>query len=159
QLLPFGDMPVFLSIGNHELIRRTRADYIAQFKKWLTAPAIAHQRAADDPADAAPRAYYHWIQNGIDFITLDNGSNEQFDAAQMAWCEKVLARDESDPAVRTVVVGMHKALPDSISYSHSMSESPDIVSIESGRQVYRDLLKAQNDFHKKVYLLASHSHF
>ena len=53
---------------------------------------------------------------------------------------------------------MHKALPDSLSYGHSMSESPNIVSIESGRHVYRELLKAQNDFDKKVYILASHSH-
>jgi len=38
-----------------------------------------------------------------------------------------------------------------------MAETPDGVA--SGRHVYADLLKAQNDAHKRVYILASHSHF
>jgi len=52
---------------------------------------------------------------------------------------------------------MHKALPESISAGHSMNESPN--GIGSGRRVYADLLRAQNDAHKFVYVLASHSHF
>jgi hypothetical protein len=55
------------------------------------------------------------------------------------------------------VVGMHKALPESISINHSMNESP--TGTESGRQVYEMLLKMQNDAHKLVYVLASHSHY
>ncbi len=159
QLLPFGETPVFLAIGNHELYHHTRADYLARYREWLTAPDIGRQRLADDPSDTAPRTYYHWVKDGIDFITLDNASGEQFDAAQMRWFEKVLAADQSNPEIRTIVAGMHKPLPDSISYGHSMNESPDGVSIQSGRQVYQDLWKAQNDFHKRVYILASHSHY
>jgi hypothetical protein len=52
---------------------------------------------------------------------------------------------------------MHKALPESISAGHSMNESP--TGTESGRRVYADLLRAQNDSHKRVYVLASHSHY
>ena len=75
----------------------------------------------------------------------------------MAWFEGVLARDTSDPAIKGIVVGMHRALPDSISAGHSMNESP--VGTESGRRVYEDLLRAQTHAHKRVYVLASHSHF
>jgi hypothetical protein len=52
---------------------------------------------------------------------------------------------------------MHKALPESISINHSMNESP--AGTESGRQVYEMLLKLQDDAHKLIYVLASHSHY
>jgi hypothetical protein len=52
---------------------------------------------------------------------------------------------------------MHKALSESISKSHSMNESP--AGTDSGRRVYTDLLRAQNDGHKFVYVLQSHSHY
>jgi len=52
---------------------------------------------------------------------------------------------------------MHEALPESISADHSMNQSP--AGIESGRRVYADLLKAQNEAHKRVYVLSSHSHY
>jgi hypothetical protein len=52
---------------------------------------------------------------------------------------------------------MHAALPESISQGHSMSESED--GEKSGIQVYKELWSAQNDAHKHVYVLASHSHF
>jgi hypothetical protein len=38
-----------------------------------------------------------------------------------------------------------------------MAETGDGVT--SGRRVYTDLLRAQNEFHKRVYVLASHSHY
>lgn len=159
QLTLFGKMPVFLAIGNHDLIRRTRADYLAKFENWLSAPEIGNQRRADDPFDANSKTYYHWIENGIDFITMDNASDDQFDAAQMFWFEKVLEKAERSSDIRHIVVGMHKPLPGSISEEHSMSESGKDLPIQSGRQAYRDLLRAQNEFHKKVYVLASHSHY
>src|SRR4051794_12610150 len=77
QLQPFGATPVFLAIGNHELYHHTRVDYLNRFREWLNAPEIARQRQADHAA-AEPRTYYHWIKDGIDFISLDNASEEQF---------------------------------------------------------------------------------
>ncbi|PYV60563.1 MAG: hypothetical protein DMG95_13960, partial [Acidobacteria bacterium] len=62
-----------------------------------------------------------------------------------------------DESVRTIVVGMHEALPESISANHSMNEYPS--GTETGRRVYQMLLKMQNDSHKFVYVLASHSHY
>ncbi|MGH9684884.1 MAG: hypothetical protein ACRD4S_14885 [Candidatus Acidiferrales bacterium] len=158
QIAPFGDLPVFLGIGNHETIPpKTRDQYIIQFADWLDSPVLRAQRLKDDPHSHALTTYYHWIQRGVDFINLDNATADQFDRAQMAWFKKTLRADESNPEVHTIVLGMHEALPESISKGHSMNESP--TGTESGREVYADLLKAQNDAHKHVYILASHSHF
>ena len=164
QLMPFDPVPVFLGIGNHELgdplnVVHTRDEYIDAFRKWLDQPPIAQTRLADDPSDSKPQTHYHWQESGVDFINMDNASNDQFDARQMAWFRRVAARDESDPKVLTIVVGMHKALPDSLSFSHSMSETNAPLPIDSGREVYRELLKAHSQASKNVYILASHSHF
>ncbi len=52
QLQPFGDLPVFLEIGNHELVPpMTRGQYIAQFADWLNKPVLQQQRLADNPTD------------------------------------------------------------------------------------------------------------
>ena len=158
QLNPFGKIPVYLAMGNHETIPpKSRTDWVSQFADWLLNPAIEAQRLADDPSDHQLRTYYHWIERGVDFITLDNATADQFDSAQTAWLEKVLGRDTTNAAVHTVVVGMHEALPDSISSGHSMNESP--VGTLSGRLVYSQLLKLQRASGKRVYVLASHSHF
>ena len=158
QLTPFGTVPVFLGIGNHETIPpKTREQYLIQFADWLEAPQLREQRLKDDPFSHRLTAYYHWIENGVDFISMDNASPDQFDPLQMAWFEKTLQAAESDPQIRTVVVGMHEALPQSISEDHSMNQFS--AGTESGRRVYTDLLKTQNQAHKRVYVLASHSHY
>jgi Calcineurin-like phosphoesterase len=160
QVAPFEQarIPVFLGIGNHETVPpKTRADYIAQFGDWIDTPMIQEQRLADNPRDHRLRTYYRWKKNGVDFITLDNASDDQFDREQVAWFKSVVARDEADATVHAIVVGMHKALPNSRSCSHSMSESAQ--GAKSGEEVYEALLTAQNQGHKHVYILASHSHF
>ena len=158
QIAPFKEMPFFLGIGNHEMIPpKNRDQFITQFGDWLNAPALRDQRLADDRTDRRLRTYYHWIRGGVDFINLDNASPEQFDGTQLAWFLKVMDRDAANPAIKTVVVGMHKALPFSISCDHSMNESGE--GERSGVKVYQRLLDLQNLSHKKVYVLASHSHF
>jgi hypothetical protein len=158
QLAPFGTMPVFLGIGNHETIPpKTREEYIAQFGEWLASPTLQRQRQRDDPPDRRLRTYFHWAERGVDFIYLDNATPDQFDRAQVNWFEKVLADAVRDPSVTDIVVGMHQALPDSLAADHSMSASPN--GEVSGRRVYQDLLKAQGEGRKRVFVLASHSHF
>jgi Calcineurin-like phosphoesterase len=154
QLLPFGQMPVFLVIGNHELHFKTERDYLAQFGNWLNTPIIRRQLLKDNPADYGLRTYYHWKVGGVDFFSMDNASEDQFDKNQMRWFESVLKRDETDPNVHTIVLGMHRALPHGVA-PHSMDESAQ--GIESGSQVYRDLLGAQQ-VGKHVYVLAGHLH-
>ena len=158
QLAPFGTLPVYLGIGNHEVIApKTRPDYLAQFADWLDAPALRAQRLADDADDHRLKTYFHWKQGGADFITLDNASSDMFDRAQLAWFEKLLAKDADDASVRVVVVGMHEALPNSAACGHSMNDSA--LGVETGRRVYRDLLKWKSQTGRQVRVLASHSHY
>jgi hypothetical protein len=158
QIQPWGDTPYYLGIGNHEVAPpKNRAAFVEKFHAYLDRPDVREQRLKDNPQDEEPKTYYHWMRDGIDFIYLDNATEDQFDAVQMRWIHDVLKRDQKDNATRTIVVGMHKALPESISFNHSMNESS--AGTESGRRVYEMLLKLQNESHKSVYVLASHSHY
>jgi hypothetical protein len=157
QLVPFGDLPAFLALGNHETIPpATREAWLIQFADWLETPLLRAQRLKDSPTDHKLHGYYHWNDRHIDFITLDNASPDQFDDAQMRWLRAALQRDENAPEIHTIVVGMHEALPGSFSEGHSMSESAQ--GRVSGREVYELLWHAQEAAHKNVYVLASHSH-
>jgi hypothetical protein len=158
QIDPWGDVPFFVGIGNHETTPpKSRMAFVREFHDYLNQAELKEQRLKDDPKATQPRTYFHWMRDGIDFIYLDNATEDQFDAAQMKWIEGVLDRDRKDDTVHTLVVGMHEALPESISANHSMNEYPRGVG--TGRRVYAMLLKMQNDAHKTVYVLASHSHF
>ena len=158
QLVPFGDTPVFLAVGNHELMPpKDHNQVIAQFADWLNAPPIRSQRLQDDSSDHAVKGYYHWRMSGIDFITLDNSSEDQFNPSQMSWLNQLLDRDARDISIRALVVGMHAALPESISAAHSMNQSA--TGTETGRAVSDWLVKFKRQARKPVYVLASHSHF
>lgn len=158
QLAPFSPVPVFLGIGNHDTIPpKTRQDFIQEFGDWLDTPVLQAQRLRDDPRDHKLKTYFHWQQGGVDFINLDNATDDQFDATQMRWIDGVLGRDSADPSIHTIVAGMHEALPESISANHAMDQSAQGVA--SGRAVYKALSKAQNEAHKRVYVIASHSHY
>ncbi len=158
EVVPFGNMPVYLGIGNHELVPpKTRADFVIQFADWLDTPVLRDQRLKDEPTDRKLKTHFHWIQGGVDFIYLDNASADQFDSAQMKWFEAVLKRAQGNPAVKTVVLGTHAALPYSLSFHHSMNDYPQ--QEQTGLRVYADLLKFQNESKKHVYVVSSHQHF
>ncbi len=158
QVASFGSLPVFLGIGNHEMVfHKDREDFLSQFAGWLDSPVLRAQRLKDDPEDRSPHSYYHWIDRGIDFISLDNASGDSFGDDQVRWFQRVVARDRADASVKALVVGMHEALPDSIAAGHSMSDSSS--GITTGHEVYQALLKAQNQSGKHVYVVASHSHY
>jgi hypothetical protein len=158
EMKPFADLPIFLSIGNHELVTpKTRPEYIAQFADWLNQPVIKQQRLADNPYAHLVKTYYHWLDRGVDFISMDNASPDMFDRAQMDWFLMVLANAARNPAVRTVVLGMHASLPEGLSTGHSMNDSA--TQTATGRQVYAQLVDFRRSTGKNVYVLASHSHF
>lgn len=157
QLNPFGDLDTFIAIGNHELIPpKTRADYLAQFDTFLDTPPIHKQREQDNDTAEGVRSYYHWVVNGADFLALDNAADSTFDSKEMVWIRARLADDQRNADIKTIVVGMHEALPGSVGLSHSMCDSSD--GITTGREVYELLWKLQAAG-KHVYVLASHSHF
>ncbi|GAC1648147.1 MAG: hypothetical protein NVS9B15_06820 [Acidobacteriaceae bacterium] len=158
QLKPFAPTPVFLTIGNHELVRpKYRTDYVKTFSPWINRNQIRKQRLADARSDTRPHTYYHWRTINVDFISLDNASHDQFSPEQVAWFERTLALAAKEDAVKAIIVGMHAALPDSLASGHSMNDWE--IGITSGRKVYLDLVNFHNDTKKPVYILASHSHF
>jgi hypothetical protein len=158
QIGPFGQMPFMVGIGNHDVaIPRTRDAFVTQFAPWLDQPWLRDQRAKDNPKDLRPRTYFHWITRSVAFLFLDNASGDQLDSTQLSWFDRVMKHDAEDPAVTTIVVGMHKPLPDSFAATHSMDES--LVGHETGEHVMELLQRAQNKSHKRVYTLASHQHF
>jgi hypothetical protein len=160
QLKPFDKLgiPVYAGIGNHETIwPLTRSAFVNAFHAYLDMPAIRAQRLKDSPYDLSARTYFHVINNGVDFITMDNGSCDMFDESQMNWLIALLDRDANDATIRTVVLGAHAALPDSRSCGHSMGNYAR--QRETGRAVYRLLLDMRDKYKKQVYVLASHSHF
>jgi hypothetical protein len=162
QIAPFGTTPFFIGIGNHETIApKTRTQFQIEFQSELDRPELQAQREHDLKAtppigDAIARTYYHWVEHGVDFVNLDNASNDAFDARQLIWFDRVIDADVQDASIQTVVVGMHESLPYSVSSSHSMCDSGS--GRESGVLVYEKLLDAQRKG-KRVYLLASHSHY
>jgi hypothetical protein len=166
QVMPFGATSVVLGIGNHELIDRTRNDFRLKFKQWLTQPMLVEQRTADAKrgiSSAEGDTYYHFVKNGVDFIYLDNAGNDYaFSNEQIVWLSQVLAADGKDKKVKTIIVGMHAALPFSLSRNHAMDAS--CPGICSGQRVYNMLYDAPNlngpvEKRKHVYVLASHSHY
>jgi hypothetical protein len=197
QIAPFGSLPFYVGIGNHEVILPKGGSensvspevkgslFTAQFADFLLAPALKAQRLkdrdCDNPAGTAgranasgnldclvlPRNYYHWTQGGVDFIYLDNATNV-FGRKQLDWFNKRIDDDTKPEAhIQSVVVGMHEALPGSISANHAMCDKtnkdvqyPRADSCREGEEVYGRLLSLQQRFRDKhVYTLASHSHY
>jgi len=159
QVAPFTPIPIHLGIGNHETYMNentpdgqelSHAEFITKFSKWL---------------GGSKTAYSHWRSHGVDFIRMDNSTNAGFDDAQMQWLEKLLQEDGKHAGVKTLVVGMHRALPNSLACGHSMNGDPSssaddtLKSLQSGRRAYEDLWNFQRTTKKHVYVLASHSHF
>jgi hypothetical protein len=158
QVASFGSLPVFLGRGNHEAIKpMTREGYIAKFSSFLTRPEIEAQRQADGDNGAAVEPWYHWTRGGVDFITLDNAGRDEFSPAQLRWLRALLDRDLAPGSgIRTIVAGMHEALPHSTSSDHGMDDWD--LGVITGEMVYTWLFDAQAAG-KHVYILASHSHF
>lgn len=127
---------------------QSHKDFTTKFAKWL-----------------GRDSYYDWRLGQVHFINLDNSFDAGFDDPQISWLEGLLKDDISDKDVRAVVVGMHRALPNSLACGHSMNGDPytsaedNLKSLVSGRRAYFDLWNFQNTSGKHVYVLASHSHF
>jgi len=133
---------------------KAEAAFKRQFNDWLDLP-VLHEQRLRDKEPAQPEPYYHWIQGGVDFISLDNPTNV-FPDDQIAWLGRRLDSAKINSEVKSVV-GMHEALPDSIANYHSMGDIP--AARPSGERVYKALVGFRDQSRKPVYVLASHSHF
>jgi hypothetical protein len=159
QIASFGDLPVFLGRGNHETVPpMTREAYIVKFSSLLDRPEIAAQRKADGGTDAAPVGpWYHWVHNGVDFITMDNSTRDEFTDEQLHWLRSVLDHDLApNSGIKSIVMGAHEALPHSTGLEHAMDDWDH--GEKTGELVYHWFYDAQAAG-KHVYLIASHSHY
>ena len=130
---------------------------MAKFAKFLDRQEISQQRKADGAAAAPIGPWYHWTHEGVDFITLDNSSREEFSDAQLRWLRGVLDRDMAPGSgIRAIVAGMHEALPHSRGSEHAMDDWE--LGEMSGDLVYTWFYDAQAAG-KHVYVFASHSHY
>ncbi len=158
QMASFSGTPVFLGRGNHESVpKMTRDGYIAKFSLFLDRPEIAEQRKKDG-ADAAPLGpWFHWVKDGVDFISMDNSTHDEFTEAQMRWLRAVLDHDLApNSGIRTILMGAHEALPHSTGSEHAMDDWE--LGERSGELVYTWLYDAQAAG-KHVYIIGSHSHY
>src|SRR5260221_9659299 len=65
QIEPFGSMPVFLSIGNHEVIPpKTREEFVLTFPEWLNGAAVGEQRGKYDVTEHKRRRASHCTNDG-----------------------------------------------------------------------------------------------
>ncbi|HVX56145.1 MAG TPA: hypothetical protein VHA37_00285 [Candidatus Saccharimonadales bacterium] len=158
QAAAFAAIPVFLGRGNHDAIPPlTRQAYIRKFSRFLDRPEVESQRQKDG-SDAAPVGpWYHWIERGVDFITLDNSTKDEFSDEQLHWLRAVLDHDLAPGSgVNALVVGAHEALPHSTGAEHAMDDWDR--GERTGELVYHWLYDAQAAG-KHVYWIASHSHY
>jgi hypothetical protein len=104
QLAPFrkNKIPVFLGIGNHELIPTPKRDpYREKFAPWLKQDAIETERKLDQTNNiksSSGDTFYHFVRNGVDFIYLDNADHNAFFHKEIDWLFRVLAADAEDDA-------------------------------------------------------------
>ena len=142
QMASFTGTPVFLGRGNHESVpNMTRDGYIAKFSTYLDRPEIAEQRKKD----------------GVDFITMDNSTHDEFSDAQMHWLRAVLDHDLAPSSgIKAIVLGGHEALPHSTGSEHAMDDWE--LGERAGELVYTWLYDAQAAG-KHVYIFGSHSHY
>ncbi|HKF47644.1 MAG TPA: hypothetical protein VKB38_09835 [Terracidiphilus sp.] len=158
QMASFAPLPVFLGRGNHETHPpQTRDGYTEKFRSFLDRPEIAAQRNADG-TDAAPVGpWYHWTENGVDFITMDNSEKDEFSDEQLHWLRAVLDHDMApNSGIKAIVMGAHEALPHSTGSEHAMDDWDR--GNQTGDLVYEWFYGAQAAG-KHVYLIASHSHY
>jgi hypothetical protein len=185
QIAPFGQMPFYVGIGNHEVISpKDEVQFRRQFARWLDQESIHNQREKDTTSDHCravhpakkqaeqgtvqsksdsgalepPPAYYHWSQDNVDFVYLSNAS-DYFGPEQLDWLACTLAEDKTASGVKSVVVGMHESLPDSFANNHSMGDSKNPKARPDGERAYKMLIEFREQTHKPVYVLSSHSHF
>ena len=158
QIDAFAPLPVFLGRGNHDAHPpMTRDSFTQKFSSYLNRPEIVAARNADKTDAAPPGPWYHWVENGVDFITLDNATRDEFSDEQLHWLRAVLDHDVApNSGIKTIVAAGHEALPHSTGSEHAMDDWD--LGERTGDMVYHWFYDAQAAG-KHVYLIASHSHY
>jgi 3',5'-cyclic AMP phosphodiesterase CpdA len=116
-----GPVAFYPALGNHEV-------------KWFGFASIGHDAAEsafksrflDTPLTPIHTSipnkvvYGVTLAGGVHFVALDNVSQAGFGKDQLAWLDADLARARQDPAVKHIIVGMHKPLAKNGVTNHAM---------------------------------------
>jgi hypothetical protein len=152
--LPLLDpIPFYPALGNHEvrvfgfMPLGNRAAEKAFKARFLGTPRTPVTSSIEDKV-----VYSVDVPGGVHFIALDNVSQRGFGAAQLAWLEHDLETARQSPAVRYIVVGMHKPLAHNGVSTHGMDGDGAQAIAES------DAALALFVKYKVTLLIASHVH-
>ena len=146
-------------MGNHETIPpATRDAWLIQFADWLEIPRIRAQRLKDNPQDHKLHAYYHWVKAQR---RLYYARQRQRRISSMPLSSTGFARSSS--AMKHPRIS-EPSWSECTRHCPAASDTRTAWAIgpqgdKSGREVYQQLWHAQDSAHKRVYILASHSHF
>jgi hypothetical protein len=120
--LPILDpVPFYPVLGNHEvrLFGIVAAGH-ARAEKAFRERFLGNTRTPVVSSIPDKVVYSVNLPGGVHFVALDNCSQDGFGDDQLAWLGKDLSAARQDPAVRYIIVGMHKPLARNGVSTHSM---------------------------------------
>jgi hypothetical protein len=152
--LPLLDpVPFYPALGNHEVrvfgfvpLGKERAE--KAFKDRF----LGTRRTPITSSITDKVVYSVDVPGGVHFVALDNVSQTGFGADQLAWFEMDLDTARHDPAVRYIIVGMHKPLARDGVSTHGMEEDGAHAIADS------DAALALMQQHHVSLIVASHVH-
>ena len=153
ELDDLGPVLFYPVLGNHEVelfgfLQVGHAGAEAAFRAHFlgTARTPVQSQLADRVVYSAD------LPGGMHFVALDNCSQRGFGTDQLAWLAADLERARESPAVRHVVVGMHKPLAHNGVATHGMDADGPEAQADS------DAALALFQRHRVSLVLASHVH-
>jgi hypothetical protein len=132
ELAQLDPVPFFPVLGNHEIqnfgfMPVGVAEAERSFRvKFLSSPRTPVKSALPDKI-----VYSADLPGGVHFVALDNVTQHGFGAEQMTWLADDLARAHADPAVKHIIVGMHKPLAHNGVSTHGMDHDGDTAIADS----------------------------
>jgi hypothetical protein len=116
-----GPVAFYPALGNHEVRFFGGADI-----GHAQAEAAFKERFLDTPRTPVHSSlpgkvvYSVTLAGGVHWVALDNVSQKGFGKDQLAWLDADLANARQNPAIRSIIVGMHKPLAHNGITTHSM---------------------------------------
>jgi len=148
-----GPVAFYPTLGNHEV--RIFGEVSVAHNE---AEAAFRRRFLDTPGTPVHSSipnkvvYGVTLAGGVHLVALDNVSQNGFGADQLAWLDADLDHARHDPAVRYIIVGMHKPLAHNGVTTHSMDGDGAAAVAES------DAALALLVKYKVSMIVASHLH-